>query len=67
MQSALRAICSEPGFQELLEATLKRIREIEGVGRTREIVVKGDAFGNKHRLTSYLGDKRPGTEIIEMD
>ena len=66
MQSALRAICSEPGFQELLEATLKRIREIDGLGRTREIVFKGDTFGDRHRLTSCFGDKGPGTEIPEI-
>lgn len=40
MQNAFREICSQEGFAEHLDATLKRISDIESLGRTREIVAK---------------------------
>lgn len=40
MQHAFREICSEPGFDEYLEATLDRIGDIESLGRTRELTIK---------------------------
>ena len=40
MLNAFRQICSEPGFEEHLKATLDRISAIESLGRTREIVAK---------------------------
>ena len=46
MQNAFRQICSEPGFEEHLQATLDRIAAIESLGRTREIVAKDLTVGN---------------------
>ncbi|KAM0802196.1 hypothetical protein BDR22DRAFT_887862 [Usnea florida] len=46
MQVAFRQICSEPGFEEHLQATLDRISAIESLGRTREIVAKDLVAGN---------------------
>ena len=40
MQNAFREICSEEGFDKLLQATLDRISAIESLGRTREVVAK---------------------------
>ncbi|KAF9881560.1 hypothetical protein CkaCkLH20_00706 [Colletotrichum karsti] len=40
MQNAFREICSQEGFDEHLQATLDRLDELEGLGRTREIVMK---------------------------
>jgi hypothetical protein len=66
MQCAFRDICLEPGFQEHLEATLKRIREIESLGRTREIVAKGGVLGVKNGLTSNFGDRGSGTGMTAL-
>ncbi|KAL4924337.1 ATP-binding protein [Aspergillus undulatus] len=40
MQHAFREVCSQPGFEEHLEATLDRISAIESLGRTRELTIK---------------------------
>ena len=40
MQNAFRDICEKEGFEELLEATLNRISDIESLGRTRELTLK---------------------------
>ncbi|TKA80981.1 hypothetical protein B0A55_02383 [Friedmanniomyces simplex] len=40
MMNAFRQICSEPGFDDFLEATLNRISDIESLGRTRELTIK---------------------------
>ena len=40
MQNAFREICTQPGFERHLQATLDRIAAIESLGRTREIVAK---------------------------
>ena len=50
MQIALREICSEPGFEELLEATLDRIGDIESLGRTRELTIKDLWEGGKYKV-----------------
>ena len=50
MQNAFRQICSEPGFDEHLQATLDRISAIESLGRTREVVAK-DLIGGKYQIT----------------
>ncbi|KMU85190.1 hypothetical protein CIHG_02973 [Coccidioides immitis H538.4] len=49
MQRAFREICSEPGFEEHLEATLDRISDIESLGRTREVTVKDFWHGGKFK------------------
>ena len=46
MLNAFHQICSEPGFEEHLEATLDRISAIESLGRTREVVAKDLITGN---------------------
>ncbi|KAL2000122.1 hypothetical protein VTN02DRAFT_3537 [Thermoascus thermophilus] len=40
MQIAFREVCSQPGFDELLEKTLDRISDIESLHRTRELTIK---------------------------
>jgi hypothetical protein len=40
MMNAFREICSEPGFDEYLEATLGRISAIESLNRTKELTLK---------------------------
>lgn len=52
MQRAFNEICSEPGFEEFLEATLDRIGDIESLGRTKELTFKDLWDGGKYRLTT---------------
>lgn len=40
MMNAFKEICSEPGFDKLLDETLDRIAAIESIGRTRELTFK---------------------------
>ena len=40
MMNAFREVCAQEGFEEFLEATLKRIGDIESLGRTRELTIK---------------------------
>lgn len=37
MQNAFREICTDPGFEEHLEATIERLDELESLSRTREV------------------------------
>ncbi|KAL2043127.1 hypothetical protein N7G274_004187 [Stereocaulon virgatum] len=53
MQRAFRQICSEPGFEKHLEATLNRISAIESLGRTREVVAK-DLIAGKYKISGRL-------------
>lgn len=48
MQRAFRRICAEEGFDAHLEATLKRISDIESLGRTREVVMKDFVGGGRY-------------------
>ncbi|KAF2092309.1 hypothetical protein K490DRAFT_31313 [Saccharata proteae CBS 121410] len=69
MQNAFREICSRPGFDEHLEATLDRISAIESLGRTRELTIKDLWNGGKYKVTSknakgYL-DKDVTMEVVE--
>ena len=50
MLNAFRQICSEPGFNEHLQATLDRISAIESLGRTRELVAK-DLSAGKYKIS----------------
>ena len=61
MQNAFREICSEPGFEEHLDATLKRISSIESLGRTREVVAK-DLVSGKYKITGRA-DKGDGMTV----
>jgi hypothetical protein len=56
MQTAFREICSQPGFDEHLEATLERISAIESLGRTRELTVKD--FWNKGKFKAVVRDRK---------
>ncbi len=50
MQQAFRQICSAPGFRRHLDATIKRIGDIESLGRTRELVAKDLVNGEKYDI-----------------
>jgi hypothetical protein len=50
MQRAFNEICSEPGFEEFLEATLERISAIESLGRTKELTIKDLWEGGKYKF-----------------
>ncbi|KAJ4361886.1 hypothetical protein N0V83_010827 [Neocucurbitaria cava] len=52
MQRAFNEICSEPGFEEFLEATLERIGAIESLGRTKELTFKDLWDGGKYKITT---------------
>jgi hypothetical protein len=52
MQRAFNELCSEPGFEAFLEATLDRIGAIESLGRTKELTFKDLWDGGKYRLTT---------------
>ncbi|WEW55225.1 hypothetical protein PRK78_000654 [Emydomyces testavorans] len=56
MQRAFREICSEPGFDEHLEATLDRISDIESLGRTREVTVKD--FWHNGKFKAVIRDHK---------
>lgn len=56
MQHAFREICSQPGFDEHLEATLERINDIESLGRTRELTVKD--FWNQGKFKAIVRDRK---------
>jgi predicted hotdog family 3-hydroxylacyl-ACP dehydratase len=51
MQRAFREICSQPGFDAHLEATLERINAIESLGRTRELTIKDFWHGGTFKAT----------------
>ncbi|KEY68014.1 hypothetical protein S7711_08373 [Stachybotrys chartarum IBT 7711] len=50
MFRAFQEICSEPGFDKLLEDTIERISEIESLGRTRELVAKDLVLGGQYEV-----------------
>lgn len=52
MQRAFNEICSEPGFEKFLEATLDRIGDIESLGRTKELTFKDLWDGGKYKFTT---------------
>lgn len=66
MQRAFNEVCSEPGFEKFLEATLDRIGDIESLGRTKELTFKDLWEGGKYKITSR--DKK-GNEVgsVEME
>lgn len=61
MQNSFRQICSQPGFEEHLQATLDRISAIESLGRTREIVAK-DLIAGKYKI-SGRSDRGEGVTV----
>ncbi|PSN68337.1 hypothetical protein BS50DRAFT_491782 [Corynespora cassiicola Philippines] len=52
MQRAFKEVCSEPGFEKFLEATLDRIGDIESLGRTKELTLKDLWEGGKYKITT---------------
>ncbi|KAF2621240.1 hypothetical protein BU25DRAFT_379954 [Macroventuria anomochaeta] len=66
MQRAFNEICSEPGFEKFLEATLDRIGDIESLGRTKELTFKDLWDGGKYRLTTR-NKKGEETGSVEME
>ena len=50
MQTALREICSQAGFDKHLELTIQRISDIESLGRTRELVSKDLVLGGQYEI-----------------
>ncbi|GJC92985.1 hypothetical protein ColKHC_01811 [Colletotrichum higginsianum] len=67
MHNAFREICSQEGFDELLEATLERLDELEGLQRTREIVLKDLANGGEFQavLRRVKGEGEPVTVTVK--
>lgn len=65
MQRAFRDICSQPGFEDHLQATLQRIADIESLGRTREIVAKDLVLGGKYKILLKEGERR-GEKVSEV-
>ena len=61
MMNAFRQICSEPGFEQHLQATLDRISAIESLGRTREVVAK-DLTAGKYKI-SGRSDRGDGITV----
>ncbi|KAL2865078.1 ATP-binding protein [Aspergillus lucknowensis] len=56
MQNAFRAICNEPGFEEHLKATLERLDELEGLGRTTELRLK-DFMDGEYEVRLRKGER----------
>jgi hypothetical protein len=52
MQRAFDEICSAPGFEKFLDATLERIGNIESLGRTKELTFKDLWEGGKYKITT---------------
>ncbi len=52
MYNAFREICQQEGFEEHLKATLKRISQIESLGRTRELTIKDLWQNGKYQITT---------------
>jgi hypothetical protein len=63
MQRAFNEICSEPGFEEKLEATLDRIGDIESLGRTKELTFKDLWEGGKYKFTVRDHKNRVQSEV----
>ncbi|KAI0018869.1 hypothetical protein F4780DRAFT_473600 [Xylariomycetidae sp. FL0641] len=55
MMRAFREVCALPGFRRFLDATLRRIGDIESLGRTRELVAKDLVLGGRYLLGKSEG------------
>lgn len=64
MQRAFREICSENGFDDLLQATLDRISAIESLGRTREVTLKDLWHGGKYAIQVKEANGKTSKEIV---
>jgi hypothetical protein len=54
MQNAFRSVVSEPDFEEHLQATLERLDELEGLGRTTELRLK-DFMNGEYEVRVHRG------------
>lgn len=63
MQNAFREICGKEGFEELLQATLDRISDIESLGRTRELTLKDLWDDGKYKITAKNGKGTVDREV----
>ncbi len=50
MHHAFRRICADPDFRSHLEHTVRRIADIESLGRQREIVAKDLVLGGHYEI-----------------
>jgi hypothetical protein len=64
MQNAFRTVCNEPGFEEHLGATLERLDELEGLGRTTELRLK-DFMDGEYEIRVRRGDQ--GDAILRVE
>jgi hypothetical protein len=64
MQRAMDEICSEPGFEKFLAATLERIEEIESQRRTKELTLKDLWNGGKYKLTTLNKQGKPEQTLL---
>ncbi|KAL3489229.1 hypothetical protein BJX62DRAFT_226771 [Aspergillus germanicus] len=64
MQNAFRTVCNEPGFEEHLGATLERLDELEGLGRTTELRLK-DFMDGEYEIRVRRGDK--GDAVLSVE
>jgi hypothetical protein len=66
MQRAFNEVCSTPGFEKFLDATLDRIGDIESLGRTKELTFKDLWDGGKYKITTK--DRKGNVEReVEME
>jgi len=70
MANAMREVCTEPGFDRFLNDTLKRISDIESLGRTRELVLKDlwDSGKYQVQVCNAKGDKEKSISFgVQLD
>ncbi|KAL4861763.1 hypothetical protein BDV12DRAFT_179817 [Aspergillus spectabilis] len=56
MQNAFRSVVNDPDFEEHLQATLERLDELEGLGRTTELRLK-DFMDGEYEVRVHRGEK----------
>ncbi|KAL2842280.1 hypothetical protein BJX68DRAFT_244866 [Aspergillus pseudodeflectus] len=64
MQNAFRTVCNEAGFEEHLGATLERLDELEGLGRTTELRLK-DFMDGEYEIRVRRGDQ--GDAVLRVE
>jgi hypothetical protein len=52
MHRALREICSDPGFRTHLEATIRRLDDIESLSKTRELIARHLVLSGRHDIVT---------------
>jgi hypothetical protein len=64
MMNAFRDICEIEGFAEYLEQTLRRIADIEALGRTREVTLKDLWNGGKYSIKTMNSKGRISGSVV---